>query len=308
MAKLICDTNVFYDLGESRIKREQFASEGDELWYSPLSTLEIAGKLDESNYARRKASAKAILELGAQELPDPEALLVKAFGYTLEREPLALHDIVRALAQSDSFEEVAQGVPDPDGGVTLSVDLQPIAKWRQETEQKWVEDVTKVVCDFNPKFKTWWDPDPKKRTHRTVPKLRKSEKEKLEKVTKSIACDAGILEACRKRAALSATRESVVDVAQRLGQAINSGAPGEGPTPFLEALYSFECYTKMYTRYVVRALTTGELPKPNDSGDLELFLHAVDDDHVIVTSDRKWVEICREAGFAQRVRKPREEP
>jgi hypothetical protein len=44
MAKLILDTNVFYDLADGSIDVSMFASSSDQLFYSPLSVLEISGK------------------------------------------------------------------------------------------------------------------------------------------------------------------------------------------------------------------------------------------------------------------------
>jgi len=45
------------------------------------------------------------------------------------------------------------------------------------------------------------------------------------------------------------------------------------------------------------------LPQMNDSGDLELFLYATDDNHIIATSEKRWLDIATRAGFQHRVRK-----
>ena len=40
----------------------------------------------------------------------------------------------------------------------------------------------------------------------------------------------------------------------------------------------------------------------NDSSDIELFIYAIDDDHVVVTSEKKWKQLADAAGFGNRVR------
>ena len=57
--------------------------------------------------------------------------------------------------------------------------------------------------------------------------------------------------------------------------------------------------TKVYTRYVVRLLTGGMLPNVNDWFDLEIMLYSSDNDHVIVTSERKWESLAAESGMPQ---------
>jgi hypothetical protein len=65
------------------------------------------------------------------------------------------------------------------------------------------------------------------------------------------------------------------------------------------------CYCGVYTQYLIRLLTKGALPDRNDSGDIELFLHAIDDDHIVVTSEKKWKTMADLAGFGHRVRMAR---
>jgi len=79
-----------------------------------------------------------------------------------------------------------------------------------------------------------------------------------------------------------------------------------GPMVALEtitkAVHSLSCYCSIYTKYLTRLLTVGALPDPNDSGDIELFLYAVDDEHIVVTSERKWIRMAEGAGFGHRGR------
>jgi predicted nuclease of predicted toxin-antitoxin system len=63
------------------------------------------------------------------------------------------------------------------------------------------------------------------------------------------------------------------------------------------------CYALLYTHYLIKLLTEDMLPQMNDSGDLELFLYATDDNHVIATSEKRWLDIAVRGGFPQRVKK-----
>jgi hypothetical protein len=67
----------------------------------------------------------------------------------------------------------------------------------------------------------------------------------------------------------------------------------EAQESITEAVKSLSCYCGVYTQYLIRLLTRGALPGPNDSGDIELFLHAVDDEHIVVTSEKKWKNMQR---------------
>jgi hypothetical protein len=78
--------------------------------------------------------------------------------------------------------------------------------------------------------------------------------------------------------------------------------PTEAAATVARAVASLTCYCAVYTHYLVRLLTQGALPEENDSGDLELFLYAIDDDHIVVTSEKKWKRIADAAGFGSRVR------
>ena len=58
------------------------------------------------------------------------------------------------------------------------------------------------------------------------------------------------------------------------------------------AIPKIECYSRMYTQYLIRLMTEGALPQQNDSGDIDFFLYSIDDDHVVATNDKRWINIC----------------
>jgi hypothetical protein len=77
-------------------------------------------------------------------------------------------------------------------------------------------------------------------------------------------------------------------------------SPHEALKTISAAAAALDCYCGVYTQYLVRLLIDGELPDENDSGDIELFPNAIDDDHLVVTSERKW----KRNGGANWIRQP----
>jgi hypothetical protein len=71
---------------------------------------------------------------------------------------------------------------------------------------------------------------------------------------------------------------------------------------FMATLTNVLCYFGIYSELLKSILSEGRLPKPADSGVLELVIYLVDDSHVVATSDSKWQDYAKRAGFENRVR------
>lgn len=289
MAKLILDTNVFYNLADRSFDIATFASSSDQLFYSPLSVLEIAGKWSPELFLRRKAAAQAILDCGAAELPDQDSFLAQTiFKYALRRPTVSLKDAVVAMAKSRSVEALERGVEDRLEKVVRKVDSALVGKWRGVIEGMWVRDMESIQDREIPRFALWraeraagFDPP--------VPKLKGArEREFLEK-TREPNWNLTLVSSCHERALLISRKTQPVVSETETRETIT------------EALKALSCYCGVYTQYLIRLLTGGVLPDPNDSGDIELFLHAIDDAHIVVTSERKWKNMAEQAGFGQRV-------
>jgi hypothetical protein len=290
MAKLILDTNVFYDLADGSIDVSMFASSSDQLFYSPLSVLEISGKWSPKLFRSRKAAARAILDCGAAELPDQDSFLAQIiFGYSLRRPAVSLKDAVVAMAKSRSVEALEKGVADELEKVVRKVDSALVGKWRGVVEGIWVRDMEAIQDREIPRFATWraeraagFDPP--------VPKLKGTRKRAFLEDTLAPNWNLTLISMCHQRALLTARKiQPVVPNIVAL-------------ETITKAVQSLSCYCGNYTKYLTRLLTAGALPDPNDSGDIELFLFAVDDEHIVVTSEKKWIRLAEEAGFGQRVR------
>jgi hypothetical protein len=287
---LICDTNVFYTLGAGSLTSAQLTPLGEVVYYSPITPLELAGKWSNRTHPERRAAANAILTSGATELPDPETFLTTIFGYVPAEPPFSFAEGVRAMSQTTSLEELMAGVEDVPAAVVRRVTVPAVNQWRNSTEGKWVQDMLAIQTAQIPGFAAWYDPDPTKRGIGRVPRLTGQNKAAFLAQTTSQQWAMQVIVGCQDRALLGAKTGTV-------------GQPTRATSVKLSAaIQAVSCYCAIYTQYLIRLLTDGALPDENDSGDLELFLYSMDDDHIIATYERKWKTMADNAGFGGRVR------
>jgi hypothetical protein len=71
---------------------------------------------------------------------------------------------------------------------------------------------------------------------------------------------------------------------------------------FMATLTSMRCYLGIYSEFLKSILSKGRLPKPADSGVLELMIYLVEDSNIVATADSKWQDYAKCAGFENRVR------
>ena len=291
MAKtVILETNVLYDIGLNRIRIEDVRQPGEHLCYSPISIIELVSKPNDRSFEDRKAAANVILKHRIDELPDPESHLTKIFGYELAEPPSSYSDAVHALATGQSLAEVRRGVPDYELRDRWSLDVPFTATWREKGEQEWVDSLISLMQENIPGFQEWYSKDPKKRSS-SVPKLRGEKKKKFLYEMKSREWFSQVISACQMRAFFKADEKYLRVVTK---QKVNR---------LTDAITKIEFYAHLYTYYLIRLMTEGLLPQKNDSGDIDFFLYATDDDHVVATNEKKWSALADTAGFSQRIRK-----
>ncbi len=283
---VILDTNALYDIGLNRVRIEDIGRPKERLCYSPISIIELVSELNDRSFADRKAAAGVLLKHRIDELPDPESYLTTAFGYKLAEPAPSYSDAVRALAEGQSPEEVRRGVPDYEIRVRRRLNVPFAATWREKIEQEWVDSLIALMADNIPRFQEWYAKDSEKRPS-SVPKLRGEEKKKFLAGMKSRELFARIISGCQMRAFFKA--DEITKLREH---------------EFAAAIPKIECYSRMYMQYLIRLMTEGVLPQQNDSGDIDLFLYSIDDDHVVATKDNRWINIAKAAGFARRIRQP----
>ena len=288
---VILDTNVLYDIGLNRVRIEDVGHPDEHLCYSPVSIIELVSKLNDRSFADRKAAAGVILKHRLDELPDPDSYLTTAFGYKLAEPAPSYSHAVRALAEGQSLEEVRSGVPDYEIWVRRRLNVPLAATWREKVEREWVDSLIALMAENIPRFQEWHAKDPENRSS-SVPKLRGEEKKKFLAGMKSREWSARIISACQMRAFFKADKND-------LGVFTKQKAHG-----LAAAIPKIECYSRVYTQYLISLMTEGFLPQQNDSGDIEFFLYSIDDDHVVATNENRWINIAKAAGFARRIRQP----
>lgn len=290
MPNLICDTNIFYNVGLNRINPSDFSKTGDTIYYSPITVMELAGKLSQETYEDRKAAAGAILKLGAILLLDPESYLTDLFGLTSNSLPNNNFGvIIKNISQSESFDQIERGVPDLDNNQIVSVDTDVAKAGRSDVEEHWIKDLLGIMIKDIPGFERWFNEIYKKKNNRSVPKLRENMKPDFLKMITKTEWKEALIFGLYVRACLKAGRNMVPS------QTLQS------KPRFVRVKKSLECYCSMYSQYLVRILFEGMLPKRNDRGDIEFFLYTSDDNFKIVTGDKKWRDIADQVGFGNRV-------
>ena len=286
----IGDSNIFYDVGEGKKNLADAVKPGEQLHYSPVTVVEIASKVTEDSFPKCKAAAQAIIDSGANLLLDPQSHLTRLFGYKLAEKPFDWSHAIVAIAQVRSVAELEQGVADYRARVRRRVVISEALHWRETTYELWHDDMIGVMRDKVPKFSEWWDA-PQDQRKNEVPKIKKKDQKAVLDELDSEPLLTELIVACQTRSFRGAIPPDVENPAPEL---VNSLA---------QAIDKIRCYCKVYIQYVKRLLTQNMLPQYNDGGDLELFLYLTDDDHVLVTSDKRWLRVADGAGYERRVRR-----
>jgi len=109
---VICDTNVWYDLGSGALKASDIGQPGNRLIATPVSFLEIASKLTDKTITERRNAAKAVVTIADDVIQDPERHLAQIWQLPLE--PLAVDwkQGFKAIADATTLSELETGVSD----------------------------------------------------------------------------------------------------------------------------------------------------------------------------------------------------
>ncbi len=286
---VILDTHVLYDIGLNRVDIKDIRQPGDRLCYTPISVIELVSKLDDRSFDDRKTAAGAILLNGIDELPDPESYLTTTFGYKLAEPAPSYADAVFALAEGQSLDEVRKGVPDYESLVRRTLNVPFAATWRDKGEQEWVDSLIHLMVENIPGYRKWYATDSDRRSS-SMPKLRGAEKKRFLTGMRSREWFAQVIAGCQMRAFFKADTRALGRIARKKVDDLVAAIP------------RIECYSHIYTQYLIRLMTEGLLPRKNDSGDIDLFLYSTDDDHIVATNEIKWIALAKTAGFTRRIR------
>jgi hypothetical protein len=287
---VIGDSNAFYNLGEGSLTLANLEGHGEKLHYSPVTVIEVASKITNATFDRRRSAARAILDSGAAPLLDPQSHLTRLFGYELSQEPFDWSQAVIAISQAPNVAALERGVEDYQARVLRRVVISEALHWRMTTYDQWHSDMIDLMREKIPKFSAWWDA-PATGRKKEVPKIKKKEQDDVLDELGSEKLLTELVLACQTRSFQGAVIPNVDDPSI---EQVNALA---------QAIEKIDCYCKVYIEYVKALLTDRMLPQPNDAGDLELFLYLTDDEKVLATADKRWIRLAKQAGYDHRVRR-----
>jgi len=285
-SRQIWDTNVFRNIGAGDLRLGDLRRSGADVFYSPVTPLELASKYTEGSFEHRRAAARAILDSGAELLPDPELYLTELFRLRPAEGNFDWRQAVAAMAQSTTLEELQRGVADYGALVRRRVNIGFARSYCEGIEQDFVRDMLSLQQSEIPGFSEWYDA-PERRGN--VPQLGGAARDSFLAGTRDPMFTGELMFACLRRASFKASVPppwpANEDWVRRL----------------VDASHRLEFYCGVYTQYLVRLLTGGMLPRANDWFDLEILMYSESDDAVIVTSDGKWRSMAEATGMPQRV-------
>lgn len=120
---LIADTNLWYDLAAGRRSRSDAKLQGN-LVATPISFIEITGKLTAASLLERQGAARAILDHSSGIAQDPETYISVRWGLGDPAFGIDWNAGLIAIINAKSLQEIVAGVPDRAAGVTRSVNTQ----------------------------------------------------------------------------------------------------------------------------------------------------------------------------------------
>ncbi len=268
----ICDTNCFYNHANGAIDLDQFKNSDGLIYYSPLTVVELMGKLDAETFAKRKGVAQAITTLKPTLLPDPDSYLATMFGYVpaapkAQQARLALEK----LANASSIGEIAN-------------EVKIYQEWRANVEQDWLLSLQALLKERVAAYASWLaNGMPIGKRPQIVRKA-----------------DQAALRLELSTAEFQASMNAVLHC-----RALRNAIPHQAPLSALVAgQYAVECYCNVFTRYLCEMLTTQmthEIKEPNDSHDLEYFLYCRSDNWVFATAEKFWNRMAIDCGMSARV-------
>lgn len=267
---LICDTNVWYDIGAGRRDPAILKANGNRLIATPVSLLEIASLIDDHNINERKNAAIAVIGHADEVADDCEYHLANMWGLNPQKANVPWREAFTAIAGANSEAELNAGVDDFADMVRRKINV-PLAKtWRTYHWDDFRDKVVVAIDNFVAGYKAARDKGKMKRFNKEdgnvfANNIRSAQVRKI------------VVETTFQRALL------VV------------GEPDRKPT---EAEYqhgepSVTPYVDAYIEYII-GCATDYAAQSNDLGDSECFLY-LQGNRRLLSSDKRWVRIAKKA-------------
>ena len=240
-----------------------------------LTLIELASKITVQNFEDRNAAAQAVVNYADLIICDPERHFASIWGMNVPATPL---DLAGGLA---GFQAIAAAADIKDlqhGAGGMKIDIKRAEEWRRAFTDRFVSDVEDMI--------------------RFVAKPNYATRRKAGKMDfLSVEADQKLL-----RAGLELPEVLDAQVLLTRTRAATHGAGSSAePTPVEvdEAWPKVMPFVKAYLKYVEMIATT-YAARPNDWVDLHFFAY-LQDGRVLVTNEKRWIEVARNAGIGDLV-------
>ena len=268
---LICDTNIWYNIGAGRENPEDLKKNGDRLIATPVNVIEISSKLTDRTLEERKDASQAIIEHCNDIMVDPEEHLASIWNLNTRKMDIHWMESFRAIANANSITEITQGVPDYVQGVARKVNVPFVRAWRALHYEGFVNDINAAID-------IWWPGYADARRNGQVLYMTQAVGTAFGNALNTQEARRTLLLATRQRAALHLEEAPSDPSEEEIDNAMTALLP----------------YITTYAKYLHK-VATKFASRENDWGDLEAFIY-LQDGNRLLTRDTKWVEIAGESG------------
>lgn len=275
------DTNIFYYLGDGRIKKNDVVSNDEALWATPISIIEIISGA-QKKWPERIAAVKAIIQNADYITPDPDEYFMSRVEDRAPNAQAVWIEYCKAMAQATSEEHLRQGVIDINEKKVRSIDIDCATQHRWLEYKTFYDNINSTCDDFVPGYAAALGRPPALTEMDGIRKIFRREFSTLSPFT-LVPFVFWRLNYCARK---FNRRDLFVEA--EIDRAIDASAS----------------YVAVYSSYMTQHLTASNKLSWNDAGDLELF-HYLQPNHYVATGEsirKKWGPVLNQAGLVHRVR------
>jgi len=270
--KIVCDTNIFYEIAYRRIDPVKIKQNGNKILASPINFIELASFVNERNFEWKREAAKAILKYADEVLDDPDRYLASLWGIKLEPLNINWWNYFKVIAEAKDIRQLEEGILDLKNLEIHKLNLDFINLYRsyyKDFKRKAEEGFNSLIIGRS-----------RLREKGKIKYLNKIESKKFKEVLE----DPQI-----KRRVVSDTYKRIECYANQAKNIIYTDAR------ISHMQRKLRVYIKVFLQYIFKLGTTFA-PVDNDWGDLELIIY-IQNNHKFFTRERRWIKIFHECSM-----------